>query len=105
MPMLGLLYLTLEPVLRSRWAVWPVVLVLLGADVSSNLWFGASSTPFLFVNDAVLILAVVGVTNLWAQGGMKARDVTVLAGVLAIYDLVAMFLLPFRSDLSARLAT
>jgi hypothetical protein len=101
--MLSILYFVLEPVLRFRWAIWLVVLALLGAGVWSNLRFGASSVPFLLVNNTVLVLGVVGATNLWAQGGMKARDITVLAGALAVYDLVATSFLPLMSDLFARL--
>lgn len=100
--MLSILYFTAEPVFGSRWAIWLVVLV--GTDVWSNLWFGATSVPFLIVNDAVLVLGIVGATNLWAQGGMKARDVAVLAGVLSVYDLVATSLLPLTSELLTRLA-
>jgi hypothetical protein len=103
--MLSILYFAAEPVLRSRLAAWLVVLVLVGTDIWSNLQFGATSISFLIVNNTVLILAVVGATNLWAQGGMKARDVTVLAGVLAVYDLLATSLLPLMSDLLARLAS
>ena len=78
--------------------------MLLGADVWTNLRFGATSVPFLVVNNTVLILAVVRATNLWVQGGMKARDITVLAGVLTVYDLVATSFLPLMWDLFARLA-
>jgi hypothetical protein len=102
--MLSILYFTAEPILRSRRALWLVVLALVGADVGINLLFGATSIPFLVVNDAVLVLGVVGATNLWAQGGMKARDITVLAVVLALYDLIATSLLPLTSDLLTRLA-
>jgi len=102
--MLGIIHFTLEPVLRSGLATWPVVLLLLGAAVWSNLRWGAGSPTFLLANNAVLALAVVGATNLWAQGGMKARDVAVLAGALAVYDLVATSLLPLMGDMFARLA-
>lgn len=103
--MVGILYFTLEPLLRSATATWLVVLLLGGATVWSNLKLGAGSPPFLLANNAVLALSVVGATNLWAQGGMKARDVTVLAGALAIYDLVATSLLPLMGDMVARLAS
>lgn len=102
---LSVLHFTAEPVLRVRWAVWLVGLALVGADIGTNLQFGATSAPFLAVNNAVLVLAVIGVTNLWAQSGMKARDVTVLAVALAIYDLVATSMLPLMTDLIAHLAS
>jgi hypothetical protein len=105
MAMLSILYFTGEPVLRARWANWVVALLLIGADVRANLHLGATSTTFFLVNNTVLILAVVGVTSLWAQSGMKARDVAVLGGALAAYDLIATSLLPLMTDLISRLAS
>src|SRR3712207_7525272 len=52
----------------------------------------------LSLHDALPILAIVGVTNLWAQGGMKARDVAVLGAALAVYDLIATSLSPLMMD-------
>lgn len=100
---LSILYFTAEPVIGARLAVWLVVLLLLGADIWTRFGFGAMSTPFLAVNNAILVLAVVGTTNLWAQSGMKARDAAVLGGVLAVYDLIATSLLPITTDLLTRL--
>jgi hypothetical protein len=103
--MLSILYFTAEPVLRAPWAKWSVALLLVGADVWTNLHFGTSSPAFFLVNNTVLMLAVVGVTNLWVQGGMKARDAAVLGGALALYDLIATSLLPLMTDLITRLAS
>jgi hypothetical protein len=103
--MLSILYFTAEPVLRARWAVWLIVLAVWGADICTQLWFGAFSVPFFVVNNAVLVIAIVGTTNLWAQSGMKAHHVTVLAGVLAVYDVIATSLLPLTTDLFTRLAS
>jgi hypothetical protein len=105
MAMLSILYFVGEPLLRARWANWVVALLLIGADVWTNLYFGATSTTFFLVNNTVLVLAVVGVTSLWAQSGIKARDVAVLGGVLALYDLIANSLLPLMTDLIARLTS
>jgi hypothetical protein len=60
---------------------------------------------FFLVNNTVLVLATVGVANLWAQSGMKVRDVAVLRGALALYDLVATSLMPLMTDLVWRLAS
>jgi hypothetical protein len=104
--MLSILQLLGEPVLRrARWANWVFALSLAGADVWTNLHLGATSTTFLLVNNAVLVLAVVGVTSLWAQSGIKARDVAALGGALALYDLIATSLLPLMTDLIERLAS
>ena len=105
MAMLSILYFVGEPVLRARWANWVVALLLIGADVWANLHFGAASATFFLVNNTVLVLAVVGVTSLWAQSGIKARDVAVLGGVLTLYDLIATSLLPLMTDLITRLAS
>ena len=105
MAMLSILLFVGEPLLRARRANWLVALSLIGADVGANLYFGATSTAFFLVNNTVLLLAVVGVTSLWAQSGIKARDVAVLGGALALYDLIATALLPLMIDLITRLAS
>ena len=71
----------------------------------TNLRLGATSPAFFLVNNSVLVLAVAGVTSLWAQSGIKARDVAVLGGALAAYDLIATSLLPLMTDLISRLAS
>src|SRR5215204_5139599 len=103
--MSSILYFTLEPLLQSSLAAWLVVLFVVGVAIWSNLWLGARSPLFLLINNTVLALAIVGATNLWAQGGMKARDIAVLAGVLALYDLVATALLPLMGKMFVRLAS
>ncbi|MEU4231744.1 hypothetical protein AB0F17_46250 [Nonomuraea sp. NPDC026600] len=54
--------------------------------------------------DLLLAIAVVGVTNMWAQTGMTAAQVTALAAVLAPYDLVATGLTSVTADLLRHLA-
>jgi hypothetical protein len=101
--MLSVLFFAFEPVVRMRWANWLLTLGLVALDIAAIWWFGPASTPFFAVNNIVLILAVVGITNLWAQSGMRARDVTLLAGVLAIYDVIVTWLLTQTADLFSRL--
>jgi hypothetical protein len=101
---LGILQLLLEPVLPGRWSSWLVAAALMIADVGLALRAGVTSPGYLALNDMVLILAVVGVTNLWAQSGLKARDLAILAGMLTLYDLVATSLLPLTTELIQRLA-
>jgi hypothetical protein len=103
--MLGALLVVLEPVLGAR-ATWPAALTLLVAD-SAAAWragTGAGDTVFLLVNNAVLVLAVIGVANLWAQSGLRARDTALLAGSLAVYDAVATAYLPLTDTLLGHLA-
>jgi hypothetical protein len=109
---LGALLVVLEPALgagrgargrRGARLAWPLALALLAADAAAALRPGAPAAA-LAVNNAVLVLAVVGVANLWAQSGLKARDAAVLAGALAIYDVVATAWLPLTDTLLGRLA-
>jgi hypothetical protein len=100
----SVLIFLLEPVLRRRLAIWPIVAALVALDVGLALRSGTTTRAFLAVNDLVLILIVVGVTNLWAQSGLRARDLAVLAGALTLYDAVATGWLPLTSDLITRLA-
>ncbi|MFQ6030354.1 MAG: hypothetical protein ACE5Q6_23005 [Dehalococcoidia bacterium] len=102
---LGILYITWEPVLPARWMIWVATIALLGADVGANLLFGATSASFFAMNNVVLIISVIGATNLWAQSGMKARDLAVLASGLAVYDFIATSRLTLMDDLISRLAT
>jgi hypothetical protein len=101
---LCVLYTVGEPVLHVRWGIWLVALLLLGADVGTNVRFGVLGLPFMLINNLVLTLVIVGAANLWAQSGTKARDVVVLAGALAVYDLIATSLLPVTNDLFHHLA-
>jgi hypothetical protein len=78
--------LVLAPMIGGRTAFLLSVL-LCGATAVS--WMLGRPLPTLVLTDIVLTLAVIGVANLWAQGGLPARHVAVLAGLLAGYDLVA----------------
>lgn len=50
----------------------------------------------------LLAAAVVGVANLWCQGGMRSVHVASLAAVLSVYDLVATALTSLTADFAAR---
>jgi hypothetical protein len=99
----SILYFAWEPVLRSAWAIWLVTILLAGADLLTAWIPGIAPTWFFAINNAVIVISVVGVTNLWAQSGMKARDAAILGAALAVYDLIATSLLPLMNDLFARL--
>ena len=101
---LGILYFTGQPVVRSGRLLGVIVAVALVADVATALVVGTASNAFLAVNNVVLVVVVVGVTNLWAQSGMKARDAAALAAGLAVYDFVATSQLTLMTDLIDRLS-
>ena len=101
---LSAMYLALQPLLRWRWTAVLVCLGLVGADVALAVGQGATGPAFLVVNNTILVLVVVGATNLWAQSGMKARDVTILGGALAIYDVIITWQLAAMENLLERLS-
>jgi hypothetical protein len=101
---LSVVYFLWEPVLGSPLLVWIASLGLVSADIWASVQFGTASNRFFMVNDLVLLVMVVGLTNLWAQSGMKARDAAILGAFLAVYDLTATWLLPLMNDMIARLA-
>jgi hypothetical protein len=98
----GILVTTLSPILGSRTGII-VAIGLAVADVVVSLWSGGTIVA-IAVNDTVLLLAIVGVANLWAQGGMRAGHVAFLGVALAVYDLVATSILTTTGDLFARLS-
>lgn len=59
----------------------------------------------LIVNDAFILVAVVGVVNLWAQTGMSAAQVTGLAVVLTCYDIAATWIGALTQQFLAKVAT
>jgi hypothetical protein len=95
----GVAYLTLEPVLRRKPAVWTLALLLLGADLVAAARYGLTDNRYLAVNDVLIALVVIGVATLWTQGGMKARHAAALVAVLTVYDIVATSGLPLMTNL------
>lgn len=95
----GLSYFTFKPVIASRPFLWSTVLILCGINVLSPYGFGANSRAFFAVNNLVQVVVVVGIVNIWAQSGMKARDCAILAGALVVYDLLFTSALPLMDDL------
>jgi hypothetical protein len=100
---LSVIYFCLEAVLPHRWVIWLVVVGLGVSDVAVLSLFGGHNAAFFMVNNGVQILAVVGVTNLWTQSGLKARDTAILGGALVIYDYLFTAQLPLMDDLFRQL--
>ena len=100
----SVVYFAWEPVVRSRPLVWLITLGLVAGDVTAGLHWGVMSSGSLLLNNGVQVIMVVGITNLWAQSGMKARDVALLGAALMVYDFVATTLLGHMDQLFGRLA-
>jgi hypothetical protein len=96
--LLAAVQLVLAPVIGGRIAL-ALSIVLCGATASA--WMLGHPLLTTVLTDLVLALAVVGVTNLWVQGGLRAEHVAWLAGLLAVYDIIATSL----TSVTARLAT
>jgi hypothetical protein len=99
----NLLYLVWEPILSRPLLVWCATVAPLGADLAVAWHWGGRSIPFFVVNNFLLLVAVVGIANLWAQSGFSARNVAILAGTLAVYDFVFTTQLPLMADLFQQL--
>jgi hypothetical protein len=100
----SIIYFVLEPVVRLNVALWLLTLSLTLADIVTAVTFGANSRLFYVINNLVLVLIVIGVSNIWGQSGMKARDATVLAVFLMVYDFIFTSLLPVTNDLFVSLS-
>lgn len=100
----GLLQVLFEPMVRPSRMSWLIAAIIVVADIVLARQLGAASLAYLAGNDVVLVLLAVAVTNVWAQSGMRARDLALLGAGLAIYDVVATALLPLTGELMARLA-
>jgi hypothetical protein len=100
---ISVLYFVWEPVLRSGRLIWLVTILLASADLLTVLIPQVNTMWFLIVNNIIMLIIVVGASNLWAQSGMKARDAVILGAALSIYDLIATSLLPLMNNLFARL--
>jgi hypothetical protein len=98
------LYMTLEPVLPHPLFLWGTCLGLIAADIFLGLDQGVQSMSFLLLNNAILVIVIIGATNLWAQSGMRAREVAMLAGALTVYDIIATWQLSVMTDVFQRLA-
>ena len=63
---LSILYFTWEPLLRARWAIWLATVTLLVVDCGAA-FLGTKQNAFFAVNNIVLLVMGMGITNLWAQ--------------------------------------
>jgi len=102
--MLSVLSAALRPVVSQRPLRWLAIAGLLIADVVLAATHGAGSAPFLAVNDLILVIVVIGTAALWAQGGMKAKDLALLVTGITLYDVVATTQVSVMADIAQRLS-
>jgi hypothetical protein len=97
------LSMTLEPLVPHTPTLWILCLGAVAADITLALSRGVTSGQFLLLNNLILCVVVIGAANLWAQSGMKAREIAVLAAVLTCYDVIATWHLQVMTEVFQRL--
>jgi hypothetical protein len=98
--LLSTLSITLKPVIsRARGLT---VFTLLATD-ALLVSIGPASLAYA-ANDALAVLTIASIANIWAQSGFRARDAALLAAALAVYDPVATNWLGLTSHLFTHLS-
>jgi hypothetical protein len=95
----GIFYHVFEPILHRQSVLWLVAMLLAGGNVVLGQVSGTLTLSYILVNNLTLVVVVLGIANLWAQSGMKARDAAMLAVLLGIYDVVFTSHLSVMGDL------
>jgi hypothetical protein len=98
----GALYIALRPLMQPRY-LWPLVAVLLAANIvvdQTMLGTQLGWQVYWVLVDVVVLIGVVGVANLYVQGGMSLRHVAWFALILAVYDGFFAFVVPISQSLA-----
>jgi hypothetical protein len=102
---LSIAYSVFEPILLNRWYIGSAALLLIALNLLSAHLFGTQSNLHFLFNNITFTVSVVGIANLWAQTGIKARDVAILSALLMGYDFVFTTQLSVMEDMFNRLHT
>jgi hypothetical protein len=94
---------TLSPVFGGRLAALAAAAACAAEAAATGVGAGGHAA-LLAVNDLVVVLLTVGVTNMWAQTGMKAPHVAALAAALTVYDALATSVSSLTVDFLGRFA-
>jgi hypothetical protein len=95
-------YRIVKKIGRSRVLAATVGAAVVAAEIGAAAIAADRSNALLLVNGAVLAAVIVGAASSIVKCGIQARDVAVLAGVLAVYDVVASSQLTLIDDLMVR---
>lgn len=98
------LYIALRPFLRPLY-LWPLVAFLLVGDiVVTRTLMGTTQgwQVYWAFNNLIVLGAVVGISNLYVQGGMRMRQVVWFSFILACYDLFFDLVVPVSAHLADR---
>ncbi len=98
------LYIALRPFLRPLY-LWPLVAILLVGDivVTRTLMGTTQGWQIYWVfNNVIVLCAVVGISNLYTQGGMRMRQVVWFSFILGAYDIFFDLVVPVSAHLADR---
>jgi len=98
------LYLALRPFMSGRY-LWPLIVFLLVANiVVTETLLGTRQGWQLYwvLTSAIVLVAAVGVSNLYVQGGMRLRHIAWFALILAFYDGFFNLVVPISLKLADR---
>lgn len=98
------LYFALRPFLLARY-LWPLLAFLMIANIliTENLLGTRQGWQVYWVlTSAIVLIASVGVANLYVQGGMSVRHIAWFALVLAFYDGFFNLVVPISQKLADR---
>ncbi|HET8844459.1 MAG TPA: hypothetical protein VFN35_23525, partial [Ktedonobacteraceae bacterium] len=76
---LSALYCALSPLVHIRLLALLISLVLIAGDIGAAWLFGVQNNGFLLVNNLVILLIIISISNLWVQSGLKARDAAIFS--------------------------
>ncbi|MEA2425221.1 MAG: hypothetical protein QOH13_1631 [Thermoleophilaceae bacterium] len=87
---LSAIVIALRPLVARRWLWFAAPLLLVADIVAAHAMADADHLKPIFwlINSAIVMIAAIGVANLWVQGGLTLRHVAWLTLLLAIYDFV-----------------
>ena len=98
------LYFALRPFLLARY-LWPLLLVVMVANILVTEEFLGTRQGwqvYWALTSAIVLIASVGVANLYVQGGMSLRHIAWFALVLAFYDGFFNLVVPISQKLADR---
>lgn len=98
-----LFLLLLEPLVGGRAWRWGLAIGLVALGVASPHLVPGDARVYTAINDALIVLAVVAVSNAWIQSGLRVGHLLVLALGIAAYDVVVTCRMTVTEALFVRL--
>lgn len=98
------LYFALRPFLLARY-LWPLLAVVMVANIVITEYFLGTRQGwqvYWVLTSAIVLIASVGVANLYVQGGMNLRHIAWFALILAFYDGFFNLVVPISQKLADR---